>query len=109
MFDGVDEIAERAAHTINCPRHHDIELAAARLFQHAIKSWSLVPPVGTADPVVDVYLDDVPTPPRRDFRAIVWFSVVCPSVLTRAQITVCLTVVILAAQIQCGQHLFGYA
>ena len=54
------EVLERAAETVDGPRHHHIELASGGILEHPIKLRPLVAALGAADAVVDVLARDPP-------------------------------------------------
>ena len=69
VLDGAQQIDQRPAKPINCPGHHDAELARPGILEHRVKARALVAPLGAADAGVSVGRDHDPA--RR--------SAICPS------------------------------
>lgn len=61
-----DQVLKRAPETIHRPRHDQVELAADSVLEHRVEGGPLVPPLGAADPVVDVRVNHLPTRARSD-------------------------------------------
>jgi hypothetical protein len=55
-----DQIDQRSPEPINCPGHHHVEFASARLLQHAVKARPLVPDLSPTDAGVPVNRDYFP-------------------------------------------------
>jgi hypothetical protein len=53
MLDRAEQVYERAPEPVDCPRHHNIELPAARVLEQLIETRTLRTPLGTADAGVD--------------------------------------------------------
>ena len=60
MSYGVEEVNQRATHSVDRPAHDNIELAPLGIFEHLVQAGTLIAPLGPADTGIPIYLDDLP-------------------------------------------------
>src|SRR5262249_62067978 len=60
VLDGVEQVAQRAPHSVDCPSHNDIEAPSSCVLEHGIEARASVSSLGTRDARIAVDLDHIP-------------------------------------------------
>jgi hypothetical protein len=76
VLDRANQIDERTSKPVDGPRHHDIKIPPAGVFQHLVKVGALDTPFGSADASIPVDFHNFPAAALRDppqFRNLVLY------------------------------------